>query len=160
MGSDKVPVERANSVSPSSATCCPSSRGSCCCWCCFIMITRDSLVVVFLRPDESEENNIRHVSRVLSSPPTAVCFVFALISAALNLLSGSLGGYSRFTELNEKALGIECAALSYARTALQRSYFFILITCFSVMLTGRCVFLSCCKVCLVCFEAHQEAFFL
>lgn len=160
VGSDKVPVERANSVSPSSATRCPSSRGSCCCWCCFIMITRDSLVVVFLRPDESEENNIRHVSRVLSSPPTAVCFVFALISAALNLLSGSLGGYSRFTELNEKALGIECAALSYARTALQRSYFFILITCFSVMLTGRCVFLSCCKVCLVCFEAHQEAFFL
>lgn len=67
------------------------------------MITRDALVVIVLSPDESEENNTCHVSRVLSSPPTAVCLVFAVIPPALNLLSGSLGGYSRFTELNEKA---------------------------------------------------------
>ena len=70
------------------------------------MIPRDSLVVILLSLDESEENNTCYVSRVLSSPPTAVCFVFALISPALNFLSVSLDGYSRFTELKEKALGL------------------------------------------------------
>lgn len=137
VGSDKVPVERANSVSLWSATRGPSSWGNNCCryWCCYIMIARDTLVVIFLSPDESEENNTCHVSRVLSSPPTAVCFVFALISAALNLLSGSLGGYSHFTELNEKAFGNKRTALCCACTALHSSYFSLLIIFFSVMST-------------------------
>lgn len=92
------------------------------------MITRDSLVVIFLSPDESEENNTCHVSRVPSSPPTADCFVFALISPALNLLSGSQGAGSCFTKLNEKASGSKGTALRCAYTAPHTSYFFLLIT--------------------------------
>lgn len=77
--SDKVPVERANSVAVGNATCCLSSHGghSCCYWCCYIMIARESLVVILLSPDESGENNSCHVSRVLSSPSISVdlfCF--------------------------------------------------------------------------------------
>lgn len=67
--SDKVPVERANSVAVGNATCCLSSQGghSCCYWCRYIMIARDSLVVILLSPDESEENNTCHVSSVVLS---------------------------------------------------------------------------------------------
>ena len=82
------------------------------------MITRDSLVVVFLSPDESEENNIRHVSRVtVVSTYSCLLLFFALVSPALNLLSGSLGGYLRFSRLNERACGNKHAALCSTYTA-------------------------------------------
>lgn len=78
VGSDEVPVERANSESSWDVTCCPSSwGGTCCCFCCcHIMNTRDSLVVISLSPDESEENNTCHVSRVLSPALFLLWFCF------------------------------------------------------------------------------------
>lgn len=85
------------------------------------MITRGSLLVLFLSPDDSEENNTCYVSRVLLSPPAAAGFVFTLIFLALNLLSGSPGRYSRYTEPNEKALGNNCIAL--CRCAVPSQWF-------------------------------------
>uniref|UniRef100_A0A7N6BSH8 Uncharacterized protein n=1 Tax=Anabas testudineus TaxID=64144 RepID=A0A7N6BSH8_ANATE len=74
---DKVPVERAaNSVSVCETPLVASWGSICCCYWCYIMITGDCLVVILLSPDESEENNICHVSRVISTYSCLLCFCF------------------------------------------------------------------------------------
>lgn len=132
VGSDKVPVEGVNSLSLSSAHLLPSFWGSnCCCyWCCYIMTTRDSLVI-FLSPDESEENNTRHVSSVVSTYSCLVCFCL-WFSPALNLEGFSQGCKKAFG--NKGTFPFNYSLLSDSNR-------------------GH-VFLTCCNTCKV---FHQKA---